>query len=180
METRQDPEFGLMTPYSDSWIVERRATLGGVPVPIIVEPNDESSFEPQQRQAVRLALALGASALEEAAGAVVQNYQVYREAIGDDEQLPPLESPSDVWQQVRIDHVWVPLHGEARHAYFLIQAECDWDMEHGLEVRFRDGIAIESNQALQSHGAQDDSPEYLEELRQLIADALATCSQPID
>ena len=170
METRRDEEFGLITSQGGSWVLEHRVLLGGQLVAIEVEL-DEKNMEPQQRQAIRHVLALGTNALENAAPAVVQNYEVYREAIDDDEQMPPLDRPMDVWRQVQIDHISVPRHYQARHAYFLIYAECDWNSEHGLEIRFRDGAAIEADQVGDSGGARDDTVEHLEMLRQLITDA---------
>lgn len=172
MEIQHDTEFGLMTTQGgDTWMLEQEVVLGSQRVAIEVELDDERTLEPQQRQALRYVLALGADALEQAAPAVVQNYEVYHEAIDDDVQLPPLKQPVDVWRQVQIDHISVPRHYEARHAYFLIFAACDWDREHGLEVRFRDGVAIEADQVGGSGGAEDDTPEHLVMLQQLIADA---------
>lgn len=170
MATRHDEEFGLMTAQGGSWVLEHRVLLDGQLVAIEVEL-DEEKLEPQQRQALRHVLALGTEALENAAPAVVQNYEVYREAIDDDEQMPPLDRPVDVWRQVQIDHISVPRHYQAHHAYFLIYAECDWDCEHGLEIRFRDGVAIEADRVGGSGGARDDTSEHLEMLRQLIAAA---------
>ena len=155
----------------DTWVLEQTLLLGSQLVAIEVERDEENALEPQQRQALRSLFALGSDALEQAAPAVVQNYEVFREASDDDEQTPPLDKPVDVWQQVQLDHIFVPRHYEARHAYFLLYATCDWDPEHGLEVRFRDGYAIEADQIGQSGGAHDDTPEHLELLRQLIADA---------
>lgn len=172
METRHDEEFGLMTAQGGGhWVLEHPVLLDSESVAIEVELDEENKMEPQQRQAIRYALALGPDALDNAAPAVVQNYEVYREAIDDDEQTPSLEKPVDVWRQVQIASIWVPRHYEARHAYFLIYAECDWDAGHGLEIRFCDGVAIESDQVGGSGGARDDTPEHLAALRQLIADA---------
>lgn len=171
METRHDDEFGPLTAQgSDEWRLERTVLLGGAPIPIEVRRDGNTLLDPLQRQAIRSALALDANALEEAALAVVQNYEVYREMIGDDE-MPPLEKPMDVWQQVRLSHISVASHREVQHAYFLLHAECDWDPEHGLEVRFRDGVAIECDQEGGTSGTADDSPERLEMLRTLIADS---------
>lgn len=183
METRIDEEFGLMTQQSsDMWLLERTVMLGGAPIPIEIEvelQEEAANFSNAlQRQAIRDALALGLNALDEAAPAVVQNYEVYRDAIFDDEQTPPLQNPVDVWQQVRIGSIFVPTHYDARHSYFLIHAECDWSPGHGLAVRFRDGVAIESNQVGEMQSTYEDSPEELEATRSAIAEALASCGIP--
>ena len=168
MATRNDDELGAMSGEGCSWTLQRTVSLSGVEVPIEIESDESGDFEPQQKEAVRYALALGSDALEEAAGAVAENFEEI-----DDEQTPPLERPADVWQQVRIERIRVPRHYEARHAYFLIDAECTWDMEHGLEVRFRDGVAIEAGQQGDTGGAWDNTPEELEALRGRIAQANA-------
>ena len=183
METRHDEEFGLMTQQSlNSWLLERTVTLGGaaIPVEIEVELQEESAdfANPLLRQAIRHALALGPDALEAAAPAVVQNYEVYRDAIFDDEQTPPLENPVDVWKQLQIKTIFVPTHYDARHAYFLLFADCDWSPGHGLAVRFRDGEPLDSNQIGDMQSTHDDSPEELKEIRVAIAEALASCGIP--
>ncbi len=40
----------------------------------------------------------------------------------------------------------VPLHYDVTTPTFFLMAECDWDPEHGLVVRFRDGHADEADQ----------------------------------
>lgn len=174
MRTRRDPEFGHMTEDAGGdWRLDRPILFAGARVPIFVESGEGGGFDPVQRRATRLVLSLGPDAAEQAAPAVVQNYEVYREAIGDQEQMPRLESLADVWKQVHIECVRVPRHHGTHGAYFEILAECDWDPEHGLEIRFRDGAAIEADQQGETGGAHDDPPEYLEEVGRLIADAVA-------
>lgn len=174
METKQDKEFGTVLYVQGNCELEQRVVLGGQEVPIRVDgEEDEGNLSPMQRQAVRHALALGPDALEVAAPVVVQNYEVYREAL-DEEQTPQLERLVDVWKQVRIKCISVPAHHDVQNAYFEFQAECDWDPEHGLEVRFRNGVALDANQSGETGGAWDDSPEYLEQARQAIEEAAST------
>ncbi len=129
------------------WLSERRVHFNGVDIPIEVEPegDDTKALSPVQREAVRLALTLPPGVLEAAAPAVVQNYEVYRDAVGD-EELPPLQAPVDVWQRVEPSYISVPPHGDITTPNFFLLAECDWDPEHGLQVRFRNGHADASNQ----------------------------------
>lgn len=62
------------------------------------------------------------------------------------EELPPLASPADVWQAVRPTLIGVPAHGERTVPTFPLLSECDWNPEHGLVVRFRNGRAATSQQ----------------------------------
>lgn len=131
----EDAEFPLQ--YLVTW--------NGAPVPLSIEPEESGQVSLVQREALRLALAMPPDILELSAPAVVQNYEVYREAIGD-EEMPPLAQPVDVWKAVQPTEVIIPIHDGWPIPTFLLYAECDWDPEHGLEVRFRNGIADESNQ----------------------------------
>ncbi|MEH2079526.1 MAG: hypothetical protein V7K89_05785 [Nostoc sp.] len=72
---------------------------------------------------------------------VLQNYDVYCDMIGDQE-MPLLADPSQVWDQVTFSYIYVPPHVEydLDIATFKLIAECDWEPEHGLEVRFRNGV----------------------------------------
>lgn len=119
-------------------------TFNGVEVPIEIEPETGDSSA-QQREALSALLSLSPQVLEESAPAVVQNYEVYREAIGD-EEMPPLQNPVDVWQSVQATKFVIPAHDNYSTPTFLLIAECDWDPEHGLEVRFRNGRADAADQ----------------------------------
>lgn len=76
---------------------------------------------------------------------LLQNYDVYRDMIGD-EELPPLQSPVEVWETVDPVSIQMPAHHDTAVPTFLLMAECSWDEEHGLVVRFRNGIADAANQ----------------------------------
>jgi len=142
-----DPDFGPMQFDGAEWVLERRAVFNGVAVPVRIEAEhaDTGTLSPVQRAAVQLALALPPDVLAVSAPAVVQNYGVYREMIGDDE-MPPLAAPADVWRAVTPSYISVPPHGTITTPSFLLLAECDWDPEHGVVVRFRNGYADASNQ----------------------------------
>ena len=105
---------------------------------------------------------------------------MYRQNFGDEEKVSQISRLVDVWQQVRIKYISVPLHYEAQNAYFRLYAECDWDEEHGLAVRFRNGVAFDSDQIGDCRGAWDDTPEYLEQTRQAIEAAVATALKKPD
>lgn len=145
--TVNDPDFGPMHFDGAEWTLERRVTFNGTEIPVRIEPEDTETndLSQVQREAVRLALSLPSNVLRSAAPPVVQNYEVYREMIGDDE-LPPLQTPLDVWKEVKPSYISVPAHGSVATPTFLLFAECGWDPEQGLVVRFRNGHADASNQ----------------------------------
>jgi hypothetical protein len=63
-------------------------------------------------------------ALETAAPAVVENYKVYREAVGDQE-LPPLNNPVGAWKLVQPARFDFLAHEGITTASFFLLAECD-------------------------------------------------------
>jgi hypothetical protein len=147
MRTFLDADFGAIHDYGDGmgWTLERRASFGIGAVPVRVESEGATfHLSPLQREAIRLIFALTIDSLADSAPAVVQNYSVYQDMLWD--ELPTLRVPADVWQQVQPTYFLVPIHDGVTVPTFLLFAECDWDPEHGLTVRFRNGRADESNQ----------------------------------
>jgi hypothetical protein len=144
-----DAEFGQMTLEDNYWTLAQCAVLGDRRVPICVdfEQGQIGELSLLQREAIRQALALPPDVLRITAPLVLQNYDVYRDMIGD-ESMPLLANPIQVWEQVTFSYIYVPPHVEfdLDIATFELLAECDWDLEHGLEVRFRNGVADNAEQ----------------------------------
>ena len=147
MNIFHDPEFGPIQLESVGWTLERSLMFNGVELPIRIEPekDDPPEISPVQRQALREVLSLPPDVLERSAPAVVQNYEVYREMLGDDE-LPPLGVPTDVWGLIEPSYIMVEKHDQVTTPTFFLLAECDWDPEHGLIVRFHQGYADAADQ----------------------------------
>ncbi|MDZ8036012.1 MAG: hypothetical protein RMY64_36120 [Nostoc sp. DedQUE08] len=144
-----DAEFGQIIIEDNHWTLAQCAVLGDRRVPICVdfEQGQVGELSSLQREAIRQALALPPDVLRITAPLVLQNYNVYREMIGD-EYMPLLANPIQVWEQVTFSYIYVPPHVEydLHIATFELIAECDWEKEHGLEVRFRNGVADDADQ----------------------------------
>lgn len=142
MENQSNPDFPL----------EQSASWNGAQIPIEIEPEGSGEVSPVQREAVRLIQSFPPDILDLAAPALMQNYETYREiyrGLLDDSDNPfrlPLARPADVWKQVHATRFFVPQHGEYTTPTFFLYAEIDWDVEHGLEVRFRNGVADAAGQ----------------------------------
>lgn len=135
MENQSNPDFPL----------EQNASWNGAQSPIEIEPEGSGEVSSVQREAVRLIQSFSPDILDLAAPAVITNYEIYREML-DDEDCPPLAQPTDVWKQVRATKFSVPPHDGTVAPTFFLLAEIDWDVEHGLEVRFRNGVADAASQ----------------------------------
>ena len=154
MKKLNDPDFGAMY-FEDRkqvWTLERQVNFNGYKIPLEIYPENEQTLaiSPVQRQAVKIALNLPSDTLVKSAPAVIQNYECYDESL-DGEALPELKNPIDIWNLIEPDYISVPAHSfppyyEVKIPTFFLKAECFWDAEHGLEVRFRNGYADESDQ----------------------------------
>ncbi|MBW4687994.1 MAG: hypothetical protein KME40_23595 [Komarekiella atlantica HA4396-MV6] len=144
-----DAEFGQIRIEDNHWTLAQCAVLGDRCVPIYVdfEQGQIGELSLLQREAIRQALTLPPDVLRITAPVVLQNYDIYREMIGD-ESMPPLANPIQVWDQVSFSYIYVPPHVEydLNIPTFKLIAECDWEPEHGLEVRFRNGVADDADQ----------------------------------
>ena len=147
--SENNAELGLMRSDSGAWVVERLALLGDRSVLIDLEADVTETGELSllQREAIRQALALPPDVLRISAPVVMQNYEVYREMVGD-EEMPRLSDPIQVWEEVTFSNIFVPSHSDwgLEVPSFMLRAECSWDPEHGLEVRFRNGVADAASQ----------------------------------
>ena len=147
MKKIEDPDLGIMNFDGRVWILESRVRFNDRDIPLKIRPEDSDTLaiSAVQRQAAKISFNLPSDSLVKSAPAVVQNYECYDEALSG-EELPELENPVDVWRLVEPDYISIPPHYEVTIPTFILYAECFWDEEHGLEVRFRNGYADESNQ----------------------------------
>ncbi|WP_334836284.1 DUF6985 domain-containing protein [Nostoc sp.] len=144
-----DAEFGQMRIESNHWTLEQCAVLGDRCVSICVdfEQGQIGQLSSLQREAIRQALTLPSDVLSITAPLVLQNYDVYREMVGD-EEMPQMANSIQIWDEVTFSYIYVPPHVEydLHIATFELIAECSWEPEHGLEVRFRNGVADDADQ----------------------------------
>ena len=156
MQQLHDSDLGTMhfddRKYHNVWTLERRANFNGCEIPIEIEPEDRETraISQVQRQAAKIALNLPSDTLLLSAPAVIQNYDCYIDVL-EETDLIELSDPINIWNGVESSYISVPAHSDPPYydvkiPTFILYAECTWDREHGLEVRFRNGYADESNQ----------------------------------
>lgn len=83
-------------------------------------------------------LALGEDERSAVTDAVLANYQ---QALLHDGEPLPLKQPSDIWGHIEPRDLLVILNEDEaqRDIYLLVEAECGWEVEHGLQPVFRNG-----------------------------------------
>ena len=111
-----------------------------------IEPEDKTlAIYKIQRQAAKIALNLSADTLLLSAPAVIQNCKCYEVDL-EETELIELSDPINICSGIEPSYILIPAHEDITIPTFLLKAECTWDIEHGLEIRFRHGYADKSDQ----------------------------------
>jgi hypothetical protein len=120
--------------------------LGGVPCRFIVEGYEADPAKGDFDAAIRAFLALDRSVLEAAAPHIFAYYRAMTDdvlAAGDD-WCVEIAGPDQVLDHVRFggEPMVTRDHHVDRHVYVSVSCDCDWEEEHGLQIVFRDGVAV--------------------------------------
>ncbi|MFI1994801.1 DUF6985 domain-containing protein [Actinoplanes sp. NPDC020271] len=117
--------------------------LDGTPCLFAVRGYEEDPAPEDFHTAVRNFLALGRAVLKAAAPHIFAYYQDVT-AGADDDWLVAIDSPADVLDHVRfVELVTVERDRlDDGHVYVSVEADCDWNDEDGLQLVFRDGLAV--------------------------------------
>jgi len=132
--------FGTFTWNDPCWESEPISVpvLGGAPVRVqIFEAEATDLFAPDEAGALQRFLALPRERSAEIIPHLWRYYQDVLKAIGP-EDMPEIAEPSDIWAHVQ-PH-WISLgRGEDGLVYVSIESECDWEVEHGLQLVLQNG-----------------------------------------
>ena len=152
-EIVEDPELGVMhwdnDQYANVWILKRHTLFNGVELKIEIKPEyDTRTISPLQMAAAKIALSFPTDSLSKSAPAVLQNCEACGTDLLDDHKALDIQNPIDVWRYVSLEKIVVPPHESSGVIIpsFMVYGECLWEPEHGLEIRFRNGYADESDQ----------------------------------
>jgi hypothetical protein len=89
---------------------------------------------------------------------VFKNYTEFIEAVGDDKGLPKIQDEKDVWQFVYPDEIIVTRrHRLDNDIYLQIHCNCEWEIEHGLQIVFRQGKKITRVSSIDGHSTEADA-----------------------
>jgi len=95
-------------------------------------------------QAVRNVLAASERLLLDATSHVHQYCRDMLTSWGDGAPNLPMQRPDDVWQHVNLGSVLVVSrdHGPGRDVFVSLECNCAWEIEHGLQLVFRNGCEV--------------------------------------
>jgi len=107
--------------------------LGG-PVPVEIHTGGDD-IRPDQLEALARFQAIPADRRPSLFGPLFADYRTVRSAIGEG---PQIGGPGEVWSFVRWYTVLVPRQGPTGHRFVFLQGDPAWEVEHGVELLFRD------------------------------------------
>jgi hypothetical protein len=156
------PPLGTLTQDADIpdwWVSQPVAVpfLSGRRVPFTVTLRAAGDgYPPDATEAIEQFLALGPADREAAAGRVFQNYRDFADAVS--EVDVEITGPARVWDHVRVTGVYV----DRRHrwdgdVYVKVACDCDWEVEHGLQMVFRRGARLVRVSAQDGHLTHADA-----------------------
>ncbi|MGI5501085.1 DUF6985 domain-containing protein [Lentzea sp. CA-135723] len=128
-----------------------------------VEGYEDDPAPHEFHAAIEAFLALDGRALAAAAAAVFDYYRHMGEIFGDElDDFPRIAGPGEVWDHVTFAsrEVTVCRGYEGDPVFVSVEAECEWEVEHGLQVVFREGARITKVGPYDGHLKNDEDVLY--------------------
>ena len=101
---------------------------------------------------------------------VFQNYKDFVEAVGDGDFTSNIEKETDIWRYVYPVEILVERrHRRDKSIYVSILCECDWEIEHGLQIVFRQGKKVTRVSSQDGHLTEADAWDKPDEDDELLA-----------
>ncbi|GAA2864001.1 hypothetical protein Acy02nite_72130 [Actinoplanes cyaneus] len=127
------------------WLSEEIAipVLDDTPCLVAIRGYDDDPAPEDFHAAIRNFLTLDRSVLLAAAPHIFAYYRDVTEDAGDDWRVE-IDSPADVFDHLRfVELVTIERDQlDDRHVYVSVEGDCDWNDEDGLQLVFRDGLAV--------------------------------------
>jgi hypothetical protein len=119
--------------------------LGGQACRVVLEGYDEDENKDDFHNAIRNFLTIDQSVLREAEDHVFRYYRDCSENWNpEDLQSLRIENPQNVWRHVQFGRE--PMvrrrHRGDKGVYISLECECDWEIEHGLQIVFENGLRV--------------------------------------
>lgn len=154
-EVTKDDRFG--------WLYSRElpiAVLGGQMCRVVLSGYEEDAQKQDFHEAITNFLGAPESVLRAATPHVVQYCQDMNSLWAvDDPEYVRIEAPEDVWRHVQLGREPIISrrgYGD-RSVYVSIECECEWEPEHGLQIVFKNGAALNKVGPYDGHVTNSDA-----------------------
>jgi hypothetical protein len=136
------------------------AALGGKICQILLEDYDDNLAKEDIHAAVKNFLSIDQSALQEAEPHIFQYYMDCNADFSpEDEDYLIINSPRDVWKHVKFgDEPIVTRRADGDgDVYVSLECNCDWEIEHGLQIVFKNGLKVNKVGPCDGHLTNSDA-----------------------
>ena len=101
---------------------------------------------------------------------VFKNYTEFINSVGKDEDLPEIEDKEQIWQFVYPERILVKRRRRRdKDIYLQIHCNCEWEIEHGLQLVFRRGKKITRISSIDGHSTEADAYDKSDEDDELLS-----------
>ena len=136
------------------------AALGGKSCQIILENYDDYHAKEDIHAAIKNFLSIDQSTLREAEPYIFQYYTDCNSDLSpEDEDYLVIDSPRDVLKRVKFGDepiVTRRAYGD-RGVYVSLECNCDWEIEHGLQIVFKNGLKVNKIGPYDGHLTNSDA-----------------------
>lgn len=159
MEEFNLKSIGKLKPHPDipdEWLISEPILIpffGGEQLNFIFNgyEGDETFFSDAD-EAVSNFLAKDKNYRLEISPSIFENYMEFVDDVGEDEDIPNIGSYEDIWQYIYPQEIYViRQHIGEKDIYVQIHCECEWEVEHGLQLVFRKGKSLTRVSEIDGH-----------------------------
>jgi hypothetical protein len=135
--------------------------LGGFMLRVGVEEYERDPRKEEFHAAIANFLAAGPEVLKASEKHIFRYYQQVKERAEPGEEIISIASPTDVWKHVEFESYAMtrrrPYAWGDQGVYITLDSWCGWEEEHGLQIVFKNGLAINKVGPFDGHLTNEDA-----------------------
>ena len=126
---------------------------------IVLEGYDDDSDKESFHKSIRNFLSIDQSVLHAVENEVYRYYKDCFDAFGKEEpDFPVIAKPHDVWVHVKLGCEPIfSRRNDDKRVYASLECSCDWEIEHGLQIVFQDGMKVNKVGPYDGHLTNSDA-----------------------
>jgi hypothetical protein len=140
----------------------------GLELPFVFQDIEEDAAPADFESALKAFLALGPAERGQAGEYVFKVYQRFVDIVGEEEFEFTIPDASTVWDFVTPSIIYLSRRQYDGRIYVQIDAECEWEIEHGLTVVYKEGTTLARVSDQDGHLTTSDAFGWPEEKNTII------------
>ena len=147
----------------DEWLISGDVSIpffGGKSLKfiLVLDLGNEKEFFTDANEVIKNFLEKDENFRDENSFLVFQNYAEVVDVLGEDKGSPKIICEQEVWQYIYPAEIYVERRYRGdKDVYLYIACECDWEIEHGLQIVFKRGSKITRVSSQDGHLSETDA-----------------------